>query len=72
MKQNYRGGGAGSIAGAAGAPGVPAVLAEARQTIFLIRHKHFALSGKSVLIFGNRVKPLSQKYSAFNFRKSEL
>jgi hypothetical protein len=39
---------------------------------FLSRHKHIALSGKSVLIYRNRVKPRQQKYFASHFRKSEV
>jgi hypothetical protein len=67
MKQNYRGGGAGSIAGAAGAPGVPAVLAEARQTIFLIGHKHFAPSGKSDSDFRKSCQAPFAKIFRFQF-----
>jgi hypothetical protein len=32
----------------------------------------FNTTGKSVLIYGNRVKPPKQKYFAFHFGKSEL
>jgi hypothetical protein len=40
--------------------------------IFLSRLKHFALSGKSIPIFGNHVKPRNEKYFAGHFGKSEL
>jgi hypothetical protein len=42
------------------------------QSVFPSRIKRFCPSGKSLLLFRNRVKPPKQKYFASNFCKSEL
>jgi hypothetical protein len=51
----------------------PSQLAVLRgYSILLRRIKLFYPSGKSILIFVNRVKPRKQKYFASHFCKSEL